>query len=121
MLKKFFDEQVNIPKSQLEKLYYIHMSTDINKIDTRYMTNPQPICDFECVYDWRDDVRDKTFHANSKFTMIYNRELQYVHYTITPLRYNPYYHNSVKRLTHKFRMESGGKFQTGKDMYANLT
>ena len=81
MLKKFFDEQVNIPKSQLEKLYYV--MADINKIDAwhKYMTNPQPICDFECVYDWRDDVRDKTFHANSKFTMIYNRELQYVHYT----------------------------------------
>ena len=60
MLKKFFDEQVNIPKSQLEKLYY--MMADINKIDTwhKYMTNPQPISDFECVYDWRDDVRDKT-------------------------------------------------------------
>ena len=54
--------------------------SDINKIDTwhKYMTNPQPICDFECVYDWRDDVRDKTFHANSKFTMIHNKEMQYV-------------------------------------------
>ena len=121
MLKKFFDEQVSLSKSQLQKLYY--MMADINKIDTwhKYMTNPQPISDFECVYDWRDDVRDKTFHANSKFTMIQNRELQYVHYTITPLRYNPYYHNSVKFSYHgAFRMERWWQPRIGKDIYANL-
>ena len=120
-LEKFFDERVNISKSQLEKLYY--MMSDINKIDTwhKYMTNPQPICDFECVYDFRDDVRDKTFHANSKFTMIHNREMQHIHYTITPLRYNPYYHNSVKfSFLDKFRMERWWQPRMGKDMYANL-
>ena len=82
--KKFFDEQVNIPKSQLEKLYYMMLDTwQVYDKFNLYALN---------AYMTRDDVRDKTFHV---FTMIYNRELQYVHYTITPLRYNPYYHNSV--------------------------
>ena len=120
-LEKFFDERVNISKSQLEKLYY--KMSDINKIDTwhKYMTNPQPICDFECVYDWRDDIRDKTFHANSKFTMIHNKEMQYVHYTITPLRYNPYYHNSVKfSFLDKFRMERWWQPRNDNDIFTNL-
>ena len=121
MLVKFFDEQVNLPKHKLEYLYY--MMADVNTIDKwhKYMTNPQPICDFECVYDWRDDVRNKTFPANSKFTMIRNKELQYVHYTITPLRYNPYYHNSVQfSFIGEFRMERWWQPRIGKDIYFNL-
>ena len=90
---KFFDKQVNLTKVELEKLYY--MMSDITKIDTwhKYMSNPVPICDFECVYDWTDDVRNKIVRANSKFTMIHNSEMQFIHYTITPLKYNPYYNH----------------------------
>ena len=99
------------------------MMSDVNKIDKwhKYMTNPQPICDFECVYDWRDDVRNRTFHANSKFTVVHKAELQYIHYTITPLKFNPYYHNSVRfSFIDAFRMERWWQPRVSKDIYANL-
>ena len=120
-LIKFFDKQVNLSKVELEKLYY--MMSDINKIDTwhKYMINPVPICDFECVYDWIDDVRNKIFRANSKFTMIYNSEKQFIHYTITPLKYNPYYHNSVKfSFIASFRMERWWQPRSANDIFTNL-
>ena len=120
-LIKFFDKQVNLSKVELEKLYY--MMSDITKIDTwhKYMINPVPICDFECVYDWIDDVRNKIFRANSKFTMIYNSEKQFIHYTITPLKYNPYYHNSVKfSFIDSFRMERWWQPRSANDIFTNM-
>ena len=106
-LIKFFDRTVVFSDELLSKLY-VAMS-DVHKIDNwhQYMTNPLPISSFECLYDWEDVVRNRNFAKNSKFTVVDKHDQSYVHYTITPLEYNPYYNNSVKfTFTNgEFRME----------------
>ena len=106
-LIKFLDRTVVFSDELLSKLY-VAMS-DVHKIDNwhQYMTNPLPISSFECLYDWEDVVRNRNFAKNSKFTVVDKHDQSYVHYTITPLEYNPYYNNSVKfTFTNgEFRME----------------
>ena len=106
-LIKFFDRTAVLSNELLTKLY-VTMS-NVHEIDNwhKYMDNPISISPFECVYDFTDDVRNKVNYKNSKFTVVDKHDQSYVHYTITPLEYNPYYNNSVKfTFTNgEFRME----------------
>lgn len=82
--------------------------SDINKIDVwhKYMNNPIPISDYECVYDWTDEIHNRVLISNSKFTTVDKKDFEYVYYTITPLQKNRYYHNGVRfSFVDSFRME----------------
>ena len=70
------------------------------------MNNPIPISDYECLYDWTDEIHNRVLISNSKFTTVDKKDFEYVYYTITPLKKNPYYHNGVRfSFVDSFRME----------------